>query len=78
MSQYYLVFSFVKNCLADSGLVHGILALLLSQHLVMQMKGNNDDIWRSDRAKGRWYELFLFSVFVNMFTQLSLDSEYHE
>lgn len=44
MSQYYLVFSFVKNCLADSGLVHGILALLLSQHLVMQMKGNNDDI----------------------------------
>ena len=35
----------LNKMFADSSLVHGTLALLLSSyHLVVQVKGNNDDI----------------------------------
>ena len=58
---------------ADSSLVHGILALLLfSYHSVVQVKGNNDDIWWIDcgREKRVWTQLIF--VFVNMFSLVSL------
>ena len=52
----------LNKMFADSSLVHGTLALLLfSYHLVMQVKGNNDDIRWAGRGKEKlvWTRLVL-------------------
>ena len=63
----------LNKMLADSSLFHDTLVLLLfSYHSVVQVKGNNDNIWWSDcgREKRVWTQIDF--VFVNMFNLVSM------
>ena len=63
----------LNRMFANSILVHDTLALLLfSYHSVVQVKGNNDNIWWIDygREKRVWTQFVI--VFINMFNLVSM------
>ena len=64
-SPYYLVFSLVLNaCRFQLSPMH-VHYYYYPHRSVVQVKGNNDDIWWTDWDERSWYELDL-SCFVNM------------
>jgi len=74
---YYFVFSLELNaCRFQLSLMH-VHYYYYTHHSVMQVKGNNDDIWWTDWDGRNWYELDL-SCFCKYDEFIVPDSAYYE